>query len=216
MILQKPLKHVCFDLDGTIVDSYFTIFKTTVNTLKVLKIKQTLDEKEFRKRIGHHFIDIFRELNIPVNDFDEFINIYKNLYFDYISDAALYPGVEDVMEYLKSKNIFISLLTTKGQEQADRNIDYFGLRKYFSYVMGRRSGIANKPSADPLIYICNELKAAPENTMFVGDTEMDIRCGKNAGAKTCAVLYGYRTRDFLISENPDFSIAGISELKSIL
>ena len=78
---NNNIKHVCFDLDGTIIDSYNTIYKTTLKSLEILKINKSLPEDEFYKRIGHHFIDIFREMDIPVNDFDGFIEIYKNHYF---------------------------------------------------------------------------------------------------------------------------------------
>ena len=58
-------KHICFDLDGTLVDSYLNIYNTTLKALNVLNIKEPLNEVEFQKRIGHHFIDIFNDLNIP-------------------------------------------------------------------------------------------------------------------------------------------------------
>ena len=86
------LKHFCFDLDGTLVDSYKNIYDTTVKTLQVLNIKEPLQEIEFQKRIGHHFLDIFKSLNIPVSNVEEFINIYKGFYFDFINSSKLYAG----------------------------------------------------------------------------------------------------------------------------
>ena len=216
MILKKSITHVSFDLDGTITDSFTTIYKSTVSALKALNINQSLSEHEFKKRIGHHFIDIFRELDIPLKDFDEFINIYKDFYFEYIGESILYANVKEVLAFLNNKNISVSLLTTKNQQQADKNIDHFELRNYFSYVMGRRDGIENKPSAEPLLFICNELNLKPEETLMIGDTELDIQCGKNAGARTCAVLYGYRSKEVLAEEKPDYVISNISELKRII
>ncbi len=213
---HQQIKHVCFDLDGTIVDSYQTIYKTTVKTLKILKITENLAEDEFYKRIGHHFIDIFSEMNIPMNDFDEFIGIYKEHYFDFIGDSKIFPGVINVLEFLNMNNIFVSLLTTKSQGQADKIIDHFNLRKNFTFVMGRRDGIANKPSGEPLEFICREINVNPQSTLMVGDTELDIQCGKNAGAKTCAALYGYRTKEAMEAETPDYLIPDIIELQNIV
>ncbi len=210
------INHVSFDLDGTIIDSYSTIYKTTAKALRILNITKTLNNKEFYKRIGHHFIDIFQEMNIPVKDFDEFIEIYKDHYFDYIDESKCFDGLIEVLEFLNDNNIFVSLLTTKGQQQADKIIDHFNLRKYFSFVMGRRDGIANKPSGEPLQFICSNLNVKTENTLMVGDTELDIQCGKNAGAKTCAALYGYRTKEAMDAENPDFKITSLKELRKIL
>ncbi len=210
------IKHVCFDLDGTIIDSYSTIYKTTVKTLQILNITKSLPEDEFYKRIGHHFVDIFREMNIPMNDFDEFIGIYKEHYFDFIDESKIFPGVVDTLEFLNKKDIYVSLLTTKSQSQADNIIDHFNLRKYFTFVMGRRDGIANKPSGEPLQFICSEINAKPHNTLMVGDTELDIQCGKNAGSSTCAALYGYRTRESMELESPNYLITKIIELQNII
>lgn len=210
------IKNIIFDLDGTLIDSYKTIFKASERTLLHLGIKEQLVEEEFYKKIGHHFLDIFKELNIPVFNFEEFIEIYKKVYFDYIDDSKMYPGLLDTLDVLREKNIYISLLTTKGQDQADKIIDYFNLRNYFSVVMGRRDNIANKPSAEPLLIICKELKVLSNETLMVGDTEIDIQCGKNAGAKTCGCSYGYRTPYLLSLENPDFIISSISDLPHLL
>ena len=209
-------KHICFDLDGTLVDSYLNIYNTTRKALNVLNIKDPLQEVEFRKRIGHHFLDIFKDLNIPVTDMEEFINIYKGFYFDFIDSSTLYNGVEETLDKINSMGIKISLLTTKGQDQADKIIDHFNLRKYFSFVMGRRTGIPIKPSPEPLFYICKDLKIDASNTLMVGDSELDIQCGKNASAKTCAVLYGYRSGKFLQKEKPDYFISRIDELLGFL
>jgi phosphoglycolate phosphatase-like HAD superfamily hydrolase len=210
--LLNNIQHVCFDLDGTLVDSYLTIYKTTVKTLEVLNIPGSFSKDDLSKRIGHHFDDIFRELNIPVPDVDYFIKVFRTYYFDFIDDSILYPGVADVLDYLKNEGISVSLLTTKGQEQADRIIDHFNLRHNFSLVMGIREGIQIKPLPGGLLMICKELNILPAHSMMVGDTELDIRCGINAGVKTCGVTYGYRTRELLQAEHPDFIIDKITEL----
>ena len=120
------IKHICFDLDGTIVKSHKTIYMTTVKSLIDLKIpSDNLKEELFYERIGHHFEDIFNEFNIPVNDFETFINVYKNQYFELINESALYDGIEETLQNLKSRNIITSLLTTKGQDQAEKIINHF-------------------------------------------------------------------------------------------
>jgi phosphoglycolate phosphatase-like HAD superfamily hydrolase len=82
--------------------------------------------------------------------------------------------------------------------------------------MGRRPGIAHKPSPEPLLKICNDLNINPVKALIVGDSEMDVQCGKNAGIKTCAVTYGYRTTEELEKSQPDFLIDNIMELEQII
>ncbi len=211
-----PINHVCFDLDGTLVNSFDTILNSTIKTLKKLNVENLLNENDLRIRIGHHFADIFKELKINVTDIEHFISIYKQYYFDFIDQSHLYPFVEKTLAGVKQKKILISLLTTKGQDQAEKIIDYFKLSKYFDHVMGRRPGIPVKPYPEPLLEICRLLNTKPEETLIVGDTELDIICGKNAGSFTCAACYGYRGKEILLKEKADSYINSIEELLPLL
>ena len=213
---KARVKHICFDLDGTLIDSKVTILKSTIETLRALNIEATLPEDKFIPMIGMHFIDIFHEFNIDVPDFNKFISIYKSLYFNFIDDSIPFPAAAKVLKHFNERGIKTSLLTTKAQDQADKIIDHFSLRENLSYIMGRRNGVAHKPSAEPLLIICDELGIPPSETLMVGDTELDINCGKNAGALSCGVTYGYRTEENLKEYNPDLLINNISELKDLL
>lgn len=209
-------KHICFDLDGTLVDSSITIYKSTIAALDKLRINYNIVEDEFTKMIGLHFIDIFNRFNISVTDFEEFIKIYKTYYFTFINESNLYPYAKDLLEKINGNGLKTSLLTTKGQDQAEKIVNHFELNEDLNYIMGRRNGIEHKPSAEPLLKICKELKVQPCETLMVGDTEMDIRCGKNAGAKTCAVLFGYRTKEQIEKEKPDYVLSSLNELAEII
>lgn len=213
---MNSIHHICFDLDGTIIDSNKTIYEATKYSLTQLKIKFDTNEEIFAGKIGQHFIDMFEAFEIKVPDFEKFINIYKENYFKFINYSSVYPGFPEVLYNLINRGIKISLLTTKAQDQADTIIDHFELRKYFDLIRGRRNGIAHKPSAEPLLLICKDLNMQISNTLMVGDTELDIQCGKNAGALTCGLTYGYRTREFIEMENPDFILDSIMDLEKIL
>lgn len=205
-----------FDLDGTLVKSHETIYKATLHVLDELNISGELPEEKFCTRIGLHFEDIFREFGIVVPDFEKFIGIYKSVYFDFMDLSELYEGVNEILDHIKSQNLMTALLTTKAQDQADKIIDHFSLRKKFDLIMGRRHGVAHKPSAEPLFKICEELNVNPAETLIIGDSELDIQCGKNAGSKTCAVTFGYRNKEDLQKQYPDFLIDNLFELQYII
>jgi phosphoglycolate phosphatase/pyrophosphatase PpaX len=208
----RNINHVCFDLDGTLVDSSDTIYLATNETLKKLNLSSVLSKEKFIGMIGKHFIDIFNELNINLPNFTEFISVYKSVYFNFIETSILYANVNETLDYFINNDVKISLLTTKAQDQAEKIIRHFGLYEKMNYIMGRRNGMAHKPSPVPLLEICNDLNIVLSETLMVGDTELDIQCGKNAKAKTCAVLYGYRTKEQIEIENPDLIISELSEL----
>jgi HAD superfamily hydrolase (TIGR01549 family) len=210
------IKATVFDLDGTLVSSHETIYKATHHALKEVGIQIEMAHDKFLNMIGMHFEDIFLEFGFMVPDFEHFISIYKKIYFDYINNSSLYPGVPEILEYLKKSDIKIGLLTTKGQDQAEQILKHFELFDKFDSIMGRRPGIAHKPSPEPLLKLCDEIKIKVKNTLLVGDSELDIECGKNAGSFTCAVTFGYRSKELLEKYHPDFLINHIGDIENIL
>lgn len=203
-------------MDGTLISSHKTIYKATLHALEEINIYPKMPEEDFYKTIGMHFEDIFTQFGFSVPDFEKFIGIYKSIYFDYIDLSVAYPGANKILNKLRRKNIRTALLTTKGQDHAEIILRQFKLFDKFDYIMGRRPGIAHKPSPEPLIKISKELNIDIEEALVVGDTEIDIQCGKNAGSKTCAVTYGYRTSEELKKEFPDFIIDNILDVDYIV
>jgi HAD superfamily hydrolase (TIGR01549 family) len=204
-----------FDLDGTLIESHKTIYNAMIAAFEKLDINYNLSPDDFNENIGLHFEDIFSKYAIVVPDFEMFLTIYKKLYFNYIDESTPYSNVESTLQQLKQRGKQIALLTTKAQDQADLIIEHFNFSNYFDLVMGRRVGIAHKPDPQPLRIICDQLTTDVKSCIMVGDTEMDIRCGKNAGSKTCGVTFGYRHREFLKSENPDYLINNLQDILSI-
>lgn len=214
--MANEIKHICFDLDGTLINSARTIYKATLKTFDDLNINYQLPENEFNQMIGMHFVDIFVHFNIDVPDFESFIAHYKKVYFDFIDDSVFYNDVEATLEILKKKSYKISLLTTKAQDQTERILKHFNIAGMFDFIMGRTNGIPHKPDPTPFFMICDYLKIETENSLMVGDTELDILCGKNANAKTAAVTYGYRTKDKLKEYSPDYLIESLNDIVKIL
>lgn len=214
--MESKIKSVIFDLDGTLFSSHKNIYLCTLKTFKILGMEVNIPEEKFNKLIGHHFKDIFLEFGIYVNDIEGFIEIFKNHYFDFINHSKPYEGVFETIDFLNEKNINLALLTTKGQDQADRIMKHFGLENKFGYIMGRRPGMEIKPSPEPIHSILNVFNALPGETIMVGDSELDVMAGKNAGTLTAAVTYGYREREDLEKLKPDFLLDNISELKTII
>ncbi len=214
--MKNNINSVVFDLDGTLMQSHGSIYKATIKTLEEFKIDVNFTEQEFNGKIGAHFKDIFADFQVAVDDLEYFIERYKSYYFDFIDDSKFYPNVFEVLKKLNENEIAVSILTTKAQDQVDKIVDHFDVRHYFKITMGRRPGMKIKPAPDMLLKICEDLNVLPQNTLMVGDSELDILCGNSAGAKTCAVVYGYRSEEHLKKESPDYLAADIIDLIDIL
>lgn len=214
---MKKYDLVVFDMDGTLFDSADTIYKAAVKTFEVLGMKDVVFPREkFNNYIGAHFQDIFNDFRINVGDIEHYIEIYRDIYFDYIDDTKFYPGIPELLMDLQKSGTKLSLLTTKNQLQTERISDYFNLHKFFPFLMGRKPGIKIKPDPEPLEIIINHYGSTKEKTVMIGDSEFDIGCGRNAGVDTIAVGYGYRSQEFLMNENPTFYVATVGELHKLL
>jgi phosphoglycolate phosphatase len=210
------IKHVVFDLDGTLVSSHETIYETTVYTLKLFGVDKEIPLDKFNNLIGYHFADLLPMFDIYLDDYEEFINEYKKHYFSFMHSSYLFPDVMETLAELKKTGMKLSILTTKAQDQTEKILNYFNITNHFDFIMGRRPGIGHKPSPEPLLIICKELNVAPSETLMIGDSELDVRCGKAAGSKTAAVSFGYRKKEILELETPDFIIDNLISLKYIL
>lgn len=210
------IKHVAFDLDGTLVSSDKTIYETTLFTLKLFGVDKEIPIEKFNNLIGYHFGEMLPMLDVHLDDYEEFINVYKKHYFSFMNSSYLFPDVIETLTELKKLGLKISILTTKAQDQTEKILKYFDITNHFDFIMGRRIGIAHKPSPEPLLLICKELNLTPSETLMVGDSELDVRCGKAAGARTAAVSFGYRKKEILELETPDFIIDNLISLKYIL
>ena len=210
------IECIVFDLDGTIVNSSENIYKATIKALEKLGISNNIDKNKFIGLLGYHFKDIFDGCNVEVPDVEYFIDEYKKIYFDFIDESHLYNNAENLLQHLQSNNIKTGLLTTKAQDQADKITSHFGIDKYLDVIEGRKIGVAIKPAPDQFYKICNDVNANPENSIMIGDTELDILCGKNAGAKTAAVTHGCRNIDELKNYNPDYYIHDLKEVINLL
>ncbi len=214
--MSNNIKAVIFDLDGTLISSHKNIYIATIKTMEKLNINYDVDEKIFNTKIGLHFKDIFEQMGIIVKDIEYFIDVYKKIYFDYIKYSTPYPNLYSTLQALYDKDVSINLLTTKSQEQAELILKHFNIDKYFSIILGRSPHLKIKPEPDGIFYISEKLNINVKNILMIGDTEMDVMCGQNANARTCAVTYGYREEEYLRNLKPDFVIDNLNILPEII
>jgi len=213
--MLNNIKLLVFDLDGTLVDSGTTIYEATTLALEKMNIPYGFTKSQLENMIGHHFMTVFNKYGVVVNDLETYLAVYKPIYNSLLYKSTLYPGVIETLSLLKNAGYTIALLTTKAQEQATNVLNYFNILEYFSLVNGRTPESEVKPSPAPLLSICETLGYKPQEAIMIGDSELDIQCGINAKAKTCAVTYGFRTPEQLAMEKPDFIVNSLKELQQL-
>ena len=215
--LKLKARGILLDLDGTIVDSRGAYLEAAKTAFKALG-QETVNIKvatEIPKRL---------EQNIPIDDLvmgvdvNRFQKIYLKAYYQ--ATAARTRPLPDVSDTLKklSEKAKLALTTRRNvpKNKVIEELEKFGLAKYFQNVITSLETQNPKPSPEALIKCSRQLGVEIRSCIVVGDSVVDIRAGKNAGAKTVAVLSGIFSREELEGEKPDLILESISRLPKFL
>ena len=206
------VKGILFDLDGTIVDSkeaYLEAAKTA---------SQTMGQKPPEKRTA---LEIPKRLeqNLPITDLvngnvNDFLKVYLKTYYSVTKEKTKpFPNVQATLEQLSQKTK-LALITMRfvPKTQITTELEQFSLAKYFSHIVTALDTHKPKPSPEALIKTVKALDINMCDCIIVGDSVVDVRAGKAAGAKTVAVLTGLYTRHELAPEHPDLIIKDVTQL----
>jgi HAD superfamily hydrolase (TIGR01509 family) len=199
-----------FDVDGTLVDSACDICGAIQDVL-VANSRSDVTDAYLRSFIGRHLIDPFSELfpHYTSPQIDEMIAHYRRVYLArQHSMTKCYSGVVEMLKRLPGRK---STATTKGTPTTRSVLEKFALLPYFDHVQGT-DGFPAKPEPDVILKSLDVFAARPEECLFVGDSPADMEAGRRAGVKTCAVLYGYGSRDEMLRWTPDYVIERPGEL----
>ena len=74
----------------------------------------------------------------------------------------------------------------------------------------------SKPDPTPFNSIIKELNVKKDETVYIGDSEVDVQTAQNAGVTSIAVTWGFRDRKFLEEQNPDYIVENVDELRSVI
>ncbi|MDH7478265.1 MAG: HAD family hydrolase [Candidatus Bathyarchaeota archaeon] len=210
-------KGILLDLDGTIVDSREAYVEAVKTAFSVLGQKVAAAEvaMEIPKRL---------EQNLPINDLvkgmdtQKFLDLYLNAYYKFTATKSKpMPKIAVTLRKLSSKAA-LALITMRyvPKENVIKELENFGLAKYFQHVITALDTHTPKPSPEALIKCAKKFGIQPCECLVVGDSVADIKAGKNAGAKTVAVLSGIFSREELEREKPDLILKNVNKLPDFL
>ncbi|RMF56756.1 MAG: HAD family hydrolase, partial [Calditrichaeota bacterium] len=125
-----------------------------------------------------------------------------------------YPGIQEILDFFSNKKK--AVLTNKPLDYTQHILSALNLDHYFDVIMGSSDELPLKPHPDGIHQILKETQVSADKTIMIGDGETDIMAGKAANVITCAVGYGFRDVEYLLSLEPDFLIENVYELKTII
>ena len=131
-------------------------------------------------------------------------------------EAILHPGVLDTLRTLEDRKLRMGLVTSNSRRGTDLTLEHLRLRGFFESVVTRDDCPEMKPDPTPLSMAVKELDVRADETIFVGDSIMDILAASNAGVRSVAVASGSASVEQLIQQKPDYILASLTELPNLI
>ena len=183
-------KLVIFDLDGTLVNSLADLGNACNEALAKFGFP-TYDIEKYRYFVGDG-VPMLIKRAVPADKGTDVI--YRRTYNRL---TRPYDGIVKLVADLKAKGILTAVASNKPDEFTQVIVSDMFEAGTFSYVSGKKDGFEKKPDPGIALHIMEKLDVSPEDTLFAGDSSVDMKTATNAGCDSIGCLWGFRTREEL-------------------
>lgn len=213
-------RAIIFDLDGTLLDSISGLAAAMNLMLQKLDypVHPVEKYKDFVGRgIKETVMQALPERVQKTCDIDRHVKEYRSLYdTTWPKETIPYDGVKDLLDGLQKKKIKTAVLSNKSDDFSKRMAAALLSFHRFERVYGDRPGILRKPDPTAALAIAQEMGVMPGETVFVGDSGVDMETGQRAGMYPVGVLWGFREEKELIDYGAQRLIGHPMELLDII
>jgi len=212
--MKTPHDVLLFDLDGTLSDPLVGIGRSINYALAHFGYPE-LPLSQLAAHVGPPLDQTFTSItglgsSAAVNGF---VAKYRERYGEIgYSENVLYPGIPEVLHSLASAGIPLGVCTSKRADFAEKILELFGLRSYFSFVCGGEIGIQKWQQIQDLL----AKGTVSQSTVMVGDRAVDIGAAHRNGLPAAGVLWGYGSREELAAEQPRYLFSTPQELLGLV
>lgn len=215
-------KAIIFDLDGTLVH--------LPKKILITRVKQGLKRGQLPKKTDKQILKFYKnhgwDKTLEEWNFDSIQkNFFWKRYTDYVENheqngTEVYEDTLPTLFALREQGKKIAIITSATKNYLQKQIEKID-KDYFNYAIyvGRHNldiNIVQKPSPEGVYYVLNHLKTNPENSVFIGDSNLDIETAKNAGCLDILIDRGNGCLDINLDEknpiNPTIKIKSLIEL----
>lgn len=212
-------RTVIFDLDGTILDTIEDLAGAGNWVCRKNGWPEHSVEK-FKSMVGHGIPNLvsqfspaeFRSPLLVVNTLSQFTEYYGAHNMD---KTAPYSGIPELLARLKDAGVQMAVYSNKADEFSKVIVEHY-FPGIFQLVRGKVPGVPVKPDPTGVHGVMKELNAGPAETLFVGDSSVDIQTGHNAGTRTCGVTWGFRSRGSLEEAGAEYLADTAAELERVI
>lgn len=190
---------VLFDMDGTVLDTLADLTNAVNHILDEYAMPRRTP-REVASFLGNGAARLLSK-SVPAGTSDarlaEMLRVYQPWYDSHCAIlTAPYPGILTLMKSLREAGVKQAVISNK-QDSAVKRLAAEHFPGLLETAVGESAAVRRKPNPDAVLAALREMDVAPENAVYVGDTEVDLQTAENAGLACAVVGWGFRTEDEL-------------------
>ena len=193
-------KNYIFDLDGTLLNTLADLASSTNYALRQYGMPEhSVDD--VRRFVGNGVGKLIERaipdgLANPLYE-DVLATFRKHYLIHSLDTTSPYPGIGELLHTLRSMGCNVAVVSNKFYNATVELCQQF-FADTVEVAIGERENIRRKPAPDTVFEAMRQLGVTAEDTVYVGDSDVDVATARNSGIPCISVLWGFRDRDFLI------------------
>jgi phosphoglycolate phosphatase len=217
---QSRLHAAIVDLDGTMIDTvgdFEVALAAALADLGWPPVTRAFIARTVGKGSEDLITRTLAEVGAPAALHDAVWRRYQHHYLAVNGQhAAVFPGVVEGLQLMKSRGWRLACLTNKPGAFARPLLERKGLAGFFDHMFGGDDFERKKPDPLPLLRTCHALGTAPARTLMVGDSSNDARAARAAGCPVVLMSYGYNHGEPASAAGADAVLDRLSDLPGLL
>lgn len=203
-----------FDLDGTLLDTLGDLAASVNAALEACQMPcRSIDE--VRAFVGNG-VKVLMQRAVPEETdekrMEEALEVFRRHYLVHSMDTTCpYEGIIPLLESLKSQGKKIAVVSNKFQKATQELCEHF-FGSLVDVAIGESESIRKKPAPDTVLEAMRRLNVDTTQAVYIGDSDVDIQTARNCSLPCISVLWGFRSRDFLLKHGATILVGEPEEI----
>ncbi|MFZ0452238.1 MAG: HAD-IA family hydrolase [Ignavibacteriaceae bacterium] len=210
---MNKYEGIIFDIDGTLTSTFDLIF-ASFNYVMKKYLNKNYSNEEIINLFGPTEDQILDEL--CGDNSEKAKEDYYNFYSENHHMAELYPGIKELLEYIKSKDVHLSIYTGKGRKAAAITLKKLEIYNYFDLIISGDEVKEHKPSPEGIELFTDKFNLQKKKVLMIGDAPSDIKAARSAGVEIASVLWDSYSKEQVLKLKSDYLFNSVSELSEFI
>jgi phosphoglycolate phosphatase len=209
-----------FDLDGTLLNTIDDLGNSCNHALRSMGFP-THALMSYPMMVGNGITRLIERALPDEARTPEIINSARRLFVDHYNDHCCdatvpYPGIPQLLAELNKRNVNIAVASNKYDSAVHRIIARYFPDIRFAAIFGQLEGIPTKPDPSIVFEILTACPTPKSETLFIGDSAVDIETARRACVDSVGVTWGFRSENELRKAFADNIVSDPDDILSLI